>query len=119
MAIAVVMNAQLQCTCGSAPSQLIVTSQMQIKIDNQLAATVMDSLPIANITPFGTCTVLTAAALGVPTPCVPAAVGPWTPGSLTVKVGNLSALLSTDMVTCAIGGMITITNPGQQQTEES
>ena len=41
---AVVQGATLQCTCGSAPSVLTVTSQQQVKIGNVLAATVMDNV---------------------------------------------------------------------------
>jgi len=92
---------------------------MEVKIDGKLAATVLDHIPITNIPPFGTCNTLTAAASGVATPCVPATPGPWTPGSLAVKVGNFPALLSTDTLTCAVGGAISIANPGQQKTEDS
>jgi len=78
---AVVMGAKLQCTCGSAPAKLIVNSQTKCKMGEQLAATVMDFKPAANIPPIGTCNVLTAAALGVPQPCVMVPAGPWKPGS--------------------------------------
>src|SRR5947207_6870020 len=105
MAQAVVQGATLQCTCGSAPSKLMVTSQTQVKIGNMLAATVMDNVLATNIPPFGTCTVLTTAASGTPTPCALAAAGPWAPGSTSiVKIGNLTALLSTDKLMCSIPG---------------
>ncbi len=117
---AVVMGAQLQCTCGDAPTPLTVTSQMQVKIGNQFAATVMDYAPIVNIAPFGTCKTLTAAASGVPTPCVPATTSPWTPGSTSiVRIGNFNGLLSTDKLVCTVGGMISITTPGQMQTNDT
>ena len=120
MAKAVVNGALLQCTCGSAPSALTVTSQQQVKIGNQLAATVMDNMPAANIPPFGTCTVLTSAASGTPTPCALAPAGPWTPGSTSnVSVGNLHGLLDTDKLLCSIPGTISITNPGQVQTDDA
>ncbi len=119
MAIQVVQTAQMMCTCGAAPSALTVTSQMQYKVGNMLAATIMDFAPMANVPPFGVCSILTAAALGVPTPCVPALPAPWTPGSATVKLGNFPALLNTDTLTCAIGGVITVVNPGQTTTMKS
>ena len=120
MPLAVVMGATLQCTCGSAPSNLVVTSQLQTKIDNQAAATIMDHAPAVNIPPFGTCNVLTAAAMGVPTPCMPAPAGPWMPGSTSrVKIGNQLALLSTDMLNCSIPGVITILDPGQKTTQDT
>jgi hypothetical protein len=110
----------LQCTCGSAPSTLAVASQLLVKIGNMTAATVMDNAPVVNIPPFGTCAVLTAAALGVPTPCVPAPTGPWLPGSTTgVKIGNLQGLLDTDKLMCAIPGVISIINPGQTAADET
>ena len=84
MATAVVNGATLQCTCGSAPAKLTVTSQAQTQIGSQLAATIMDMAPGANIPPFGTCSVLTAAASGTPTPCALAPAGPWKPGSTSV-----------------------------------
>jgi hypothetical protein len=117
MPTAVVMGAKMMCTCGTAPSTLIVTSQIQVKIGQQLAATVMDMNPMVNIPPFGTCNVLTAAALGVPTPCVPAPTGPWMPGSLQAKIGNNAGLISTDTLMCAIPGLISIVDPGQIPTE--
>lgn len=117
MAIAVVMGATLQCTCGSAPAKLSVTSQGQTQIENQLAATIMDMAPGANIPPFGTCTVLTTAASGTPTPCALAPAGPWKPGSTSVVlIGGPQALLNTDMLICSIPGKISVVDPGQGST---
>ena len=119
MQLATVNTAMLQCTCGAAPTPLTVTSQFQVLIGNQFAATIMDFAPMANIKPFGPCTILTSAASGVPTPCVPAAPAPWTPGAAKTLIGNFPALLQSDMLSCAVGGMISITNPGQQTTQVS
>lgn len=119
MPIQVVQTAQMMCTCGAAPSVLTVTSQVQCKVGNMLAATIMDHAPMVNIPPFGVCATLTAAALGVPTPCVPATPAPWAPGSATVKIGPFPALLNTDKLVCAVGGMISILYPGQTQTMET
>jgi hypothetical protein len=117
---AVVTGATLQCTCGSAPSQLAVTSQFQAKMSHQLTATVMDHAPIVNVPSFGTCSVLTAAAAGVPAPCVPAPAGHWVPGSTTnVKIGKLPVLLSTDKLLCTVQGVITIVDPGQKTTQNT
>jgi hypothetical protein len=119
MAIAVVEGATLQCTCGDKPSQLVVTSQADFDIDQKLAATVQDNAPGSNIAPFGTCKVLTAAAAGTPTPCALAPAGPWEPGAVSrVTIGKYLALLSTDVLKCAVPGVITITDPGQKSTTE-
>ena len=120
MPIAVVNGAQLQCTCGDTPTPLTVTSQTECKIGGQLAATIMDNVPVTNITPFGTCKTLTAAASGTPTPCVPATTLPWAPGSTsTVMIGAIPGLLNTDKLACTVGGMISVVDPGQQETQDT
>lgn len=117
MPLEVVNTSMLQCTCGDAPTPLTVTSQTACKIDNQLAGTIMDHVPTTNIAPFGTCKTLTASASGVPTPCVPATVAPWSPGSATVKIGGFPALLQTDKLACTVGGMISVQQAGEQTTQ--
>ncbi len=114
---AVIMGALLKCTCGDAPTSLTVTSQATVQIGGALAATIMDYAPIVNIAPFGTCKTLTAAASGVPTPCVPATVAPWVPGSTSiVRIGNFPGLLDTDKLACTVGGMIAVSSAGQTTT---
>jgi hypothetical protein len=80
--------------------------------ESLVAANIMDYVPFVNIPVFGTCKILTAAASGVPTPCVPATVAPWAPGSPTVMVRGMPALNSTSKCVCTIGGMISIVSPG-------
>jgi len=111
MAQLVTMGAQMQCTSGTAPSVLVVAPPT-VTGEVKPTANIMDNIPIANIPPFGTCNVLTAAAAGVPTPCVPAIPAPWAPGSPTVMVRGMPALNSTSKCVCAIGGSISILNPG-------
>lgn len=111
MAQLVTMGAQMQCTSGTAPSVLVVVVPT-VTGEVKPSANIMDHVPIANIPPFGTCNVLTAAALGVPTPCVPATAAPWAPGSPTVMVRGMPALNSTSKCVCSIGGSISILNPG-------
>jgi hypothetical protein len=84
----------------------------------------MDSAPMVNIMPFGMCQSLanptvaaaTAAALGVltPMPCIPVTPAPWAPGSATVMLAKMPALNNTSMCMCNWGGVITISNPGEQ-----
>lgn len=116
-------GATLMCSFGVAPSTLIVLPQNQVMTSNVPAANIMDNKPIANIPPFGMCTTpsnpavasATAAAMGVltPMPCVPVIPAPWAAGSPTVLLGNMPALNNTSTLTCAWGGVITITVPGQ------
>ena len=91
---------------------------------SQPAATTMDNIPQTNIMPFGMCNTLsnpqvaaaTSAAMGVltPQPCLPVTIAPWTPGSPTVMIGKKMALNNSCQLMCAWGGVITISNPGQQ-----
>lgn len=120
-------GAMLQCTFGMAPSSLIVLPVNRVLTSSQPAATIMDHLPMVNVTPFGMCTSIanptvasaTAAALGVltPMPCVPITPAPWAPGSPTVLEANIPVLNNTSKLMCTWAGVISITMPGQM-TEE-
>ena len=118
------MNAVCQCTFGTTPSTLtVVPKGPPVRASGQLAANVMDFVPMVNIKPFGMCTTVsnpqvasaTAAASGVltPQPCIPVITGPWAPGSPTVNINGSPALSSTSKCMCAWGGVISITMPGQ------
>ena len=123
----VCMGAMMTCSFGVAPSSLIVLPQNRVMTSNMPAANIMDNKPIVNIPPFGMCSPLanptvaaaTTAALGVltPMPCVPATVTPWAPGSPTVMLGNMPTLNNTCTLNCMWGGVITISQPGQTQTQ--
>ena len=110
-----VVNAtnQIMCPAGVTPTPLIVTTNQTVFGTKQLCATIMDCAPITNIVPFGVCSILTAAASGVPTPCVPAPAGPWQTGSPTTKHQKIPALRQCDKLQCTVGGMISVLNPGQ------
>ncbi len=128
MGVQVAGTAQLMCSFGVAPSVLtVVPKGRPVQAGGQMAATVQDFAPNVNIMPFGMCTTpsnpqvaaATSAALGVltPQPCIPVTTSPWTPGSPTVQINGAPALTSSCMCQCAWGGVITITNPGQMQTQ--
>ncbi|QDU59227.1 hypothetical protein Pan216_00540 [Planctomycetes bacterium Pan216] len=104
-------NATCMCAAGTAPQPLSVTSQMIYKIDGMKVATIMDMTPGVNLKPFGTCNILTASASGVPTPCVPAPVGPWQPGSVVQGVMGLKVLTIPATVNCGVGGVISVVQP--------
>ena len=120
----VVNGALLQCSFGVTPSNLIIIPSARVNASKLPAATIMDFVPMSNIMPFGMCTTLsnpqvaaaTSAAMGVltPQPCIPVIPAPWIPGSPTVLIGKKPALTSTSQCMCTWGGVITITNPGQQ-----
>jgi hypothetical protein len=124
-----VMGANLACTFGMAPSTLVVLPTSRVLGEKRPVATIKDTVPIVNIPPFGMCTSLanptvasaTAAALGVltPMPCIPAPVGTWAPGAPRTLVGGTPALTMGCMLTCAYGGVITVTSAGTTVTQTS
>lgn len=119
MPFCVAMGAMLMCPMGLAPGQLIVAEPNVT--ENTPLANIIDNKPFANVTPFGACTSManpavasaTAAALGVltPQPCTPQIPGPWAPSSACVLIRGKPAALSSSMLNCAYGGVITISNP--------
>jgi hypothetical protein len=126
MPIQVVNGAQLICSFGAAPSSLVVLPANRVLCGNQPAANIMDHIPMVNIMPFGVCMSIanpqvaaaTAAALGVltPQPCIPATASPWTPGAVTVPIGNQPALDNVSICMCNWLGVITVAEPGQTST---
>jgi hypothetical protein len=120
----VCMGASLMCSFGTAPSSLVVLPKSRVNSGNMPAANIMDNIPMTNVMPFVMCTTVsnpavaaaTSAALGVltPQPCVPVTPAPWTPGSATVLIGNMPALNNTCTLNCMWGGVISISNAGQQ-----
>lgn len=126
MPVQVCMGAQLMCSFGTAPSNLVVLPDKAVMTSNMPAANIMDNVPFKNIMPFAMCMSLanptvasaTAAALGVltPMPCVPATAAPWTPGVPQVMVKNMPAVNNTCTLMCSYGGVISVVNPGQTQT---
>lgn len=120
-AMAVTSTALCKCTFGAAPTPLNATSCLpNVLIENKPAATIMDFAPAANIIPFGICTAPTLVATpppGVPKPCVPVPAGPWIPGQPKVIIKGKPALTNSCKLICAMGGVITIINPGTMHTQ--
>jgi uncharacterized protein DUF4280 len=124
MPFQVVNGAQLTCSFGTSPSSMTVLPVKFIQASNQPKASIQDFAPMVNIMPFGACNspsnpqvaAATSAAMGVltPQPCIPATPSPWTPGAMTVQLAYQVALDSASKCRCMWGGVITITDPGQQ-----
>jgi hypothetical protein len=127
MAMQVCMGAQLMCSFGMAPSELVVLPANRTFTDQMPDANIMDNVPMVNIMPFGMCmsptnpevATATAAALGVltPMPCVPITPAPWVPGVPTVLLENFPILDNSSQLTCVWGGLITVVTPGQLTVE--
>jgi hypothetical protein len=122
----VAATAMLQCSFGAAPATLQVLPASRVLVEGKPAAAISDAIPAVNIATFGMCTSLanpsvasaTSAAFGVltPMPCVPAIVGPWSPGAAKTLVAGKPALTSGSTCHCAFAGVVTITMPGTTKT---
>ncbi|GEM_PF-2224398 len=101
----VVNGAELSCPLGSASGCLNVPHP-QIKGDSSQKGNMFDCIPMVNVTPFGTCSVTTF-------PCIPATT-PWITSS-NVTTRYATALNKDSKCTCALGGMITVSDAGQSK----
>lgn len=119
----VVMGAQLECTMGAAPSNLVVLPQHRVQLGGKFKANIGDCKPMVNVLPFGMCKSMTnptvaaatAAAMGVLTqmPCTPVCAA-WIGGKTDVLVDGMPALMKGDKAVCSLGaGMIEVKNSGQ------
>ena len=125
MPLQVCMGAQMMCTFGMAPSNLVVLPINRVMTNQMPDANIMDHIPMTNIMPFGACMSIanpevasaTAAALGVltPMPCVPATTTPWVPGAVSppVLLGNQPTLDNISTLECMWGGVITFVDAGE------
>jgi hypothetical protein len=118
------------CSMGSSPSKLsVLPTNATFEGTTNPAATVQDMKPTVNLAPFGMCqspinpqvSAATSAAAGVltPQPCVPAAAGPWTPGSKSVAItgGGPAMLSDACQCFCQWGGRIQVQDAGQAEIE--
>jgi Domain of unknown function (DUF4280) len=123
MPMQVCMGAQMMCTFGVAPSNLVVLPTNTTFTNQVPDANIMDHIPLVNIMPFGVCSSIanpevaaaTAAALGVltPMPCIPNTPAPWVTGAPTVLLGNMPTLDNVSQLMCIWGGVITFVDPGE------
>ena len=127
MPMQVCMGAQMMCSFGMAPSELVVLPDNRTVTNEVPDANIMDHVPMVNILPFGMCNcpanpevaAATASAMGVltPMPCVPNTADPWIPGAPNVLLGNFPTLDDTSQLICAWGGVITFVTPGEFTVE--
>ncbi len=97
-----------QCSFGSVPFPIATTSVPNVKFCFMQAAVLTDNKPFM----FGTCIspMQPSMATGVPGPCLAAAQisAPWTPASLTVKIGGKPAVNKDAKLMCNMGGVISV-----------
>jgi hypothetical protein len=117
MALQVVNGAVCVCSCGTAPSSLVVLPVHRVMGCGQPAANILDHIAFTNVQPFGLCTTggnpAVAAALMVPQPCTPVTPSPWVAGAPTVLNDKSPTLNNTSKLFCSYSGVISITSPGQ------
>jgi len=123
MPMQVCMGAQMMCTFGMAPSNLVVLPVHRTFTNQMPDANILDNVPLVNIMPFGMCMSIanptvaaaTAAALGVltPMPCIPATPAPWATGAPTVMLDSAPTLDNVSQLMCIWGGVITFVTPGE------
>lgn len=99
----------LQCDKGSTPSELKVTSQTFMQIENKLQATEKDIQPNVNIQSFGLCNISQK-------PCIPTPIK-WEDTSPFEINGN-KELLDCSSCKCSLGGIISIIKNHQNFVEE-
>jgi len=110
-------GASLQCSFGTTPS---VFAASGADVSATSPAGVVTDVGEENVPPFGLCTSLANPAVAavssggplVPQPCVPV-LAPWTPGSVRVTIGGVSALDDASQCSCAWGGVVTVASAGQ------
>ena len=95
----------LECSCGTSPTPLKVTSQSNLSMRGKFTATEKDCKAHENIEPFGNCT-------NIPfTPTCPLAIiGKWENTSKTFTIKDAPVLLDCSSMKCTIGGEIKPTN---------
>lgn len=113
-------GAKLACSFAipMGPAALVADPSRMTMEGGPQMANISDIKPLTNIPCMGLCNTMsnpavaaaTAAKLGVftPVPCVPVIPAPWKPGKSNVLVNGIPALLNTDTLQCAWGGVITI-----------
>ncbi len=96
----------LECTLGTAPGEMLVTSQQRLRIKTKLKATSADK----TLKPpfFGTCT------CSSPNPPCSPVLQEWQQTSQKATMGTKTFLLNTSKVQCSKGGLITVKNTGQK-----
>jgi len=101
-----IAGCKLKCNCGSAVSELKVTSQNFEHVENKLQATEGDKKPNENIFPFGACS------LRRRKPCMPQPMM-WEGKIDWDKIDSKATLTNKCTLKCAVGGVISVLDAGQ------
>jgi hypothetical protein len=110
-------GATLQCSLGAIPATF-AASGIQTSTGSPVGV-VTDVTP-ANVPTFGICMspANPGAASGVPPPCVPVLLAPWSPGSARVTINAISALDDSCQCVCTWGGVVVVSAAGQVEVTD-
>jgi hypothetical protein len=129
MAKQVCNGAQLKCSLAVPPGLAVLTvlPANMTEGGGSSTANIMDYIPMMNVPTFGMCntqsnpavaaTTLAASGTPTPAPCIPVIGAPWSPGSSAVMIGNQPALNDSSTCLCSYGGVIEVSDPGQDSME--
>ncbi|WP_373721834.1 DUF4280 domain-containing protein [Bacteroides heparinolyticus] len=106
-------GATMQCTLGTKPSKLTVTSQTFRIIADALVATEGDKSGMLNIPSFGSCK-----CNWTNPPCVPSPQG-WQQTTRKDNINGMKKLTEHSFCMCARGGRISFTDTGKNTFVES
>ncbi|WP_392420396.1 DUF4280 domain-containing protein [Capnocytophaga canis] len=115
MANAITDTAQLTCNQGTMPSNLLVTSQDFITIENKPIATEQDNNPNVNIKPFGQCKLKPSSSGYLP--CVPAPQK-WSKTAEKNTINDDAILTENSFCMCSVGGKISVKDKGHKETHK-
>ena len=108
-------TAELSCNQGTAKSNLTVTSQDFVTIEDKPIATEGDKQANVNIMPFGQCKLKPTT--GGYLPCVPVPTK-WEQTAEKDTINDLKILTEKSTCQCAVGGKISVTHKGHNEQDE-
>ncbi len=96
----------MMCVVGTAPAALKLTADHGVFVENVAMANANDHIANSNVGPFGTCAIKTAAASGVPQPCMPVTPLAWLNTNMDFMIEGAPALTKSSILPCMCGGVI-------------
>ncbi|MDR2949813.1 MAG: DUF4280 domain-containing protein [Prevotella sp.] len=109
MPILITEGAKMQCTLGSGPATIKVTSQDFKKINNSVLATDADKEGIVNIPSFGSCSRVWYKPACVPSPQA------WQKTAEATAIQGNKKLTKDSFCMCSYGGKISFTDTGSNE----
>lgn len=103
----VVRGATVKCSNGSTTTNLNLPKSHGMYVNEKAVLNDHDCAPYGNVLPFGKCS-------KIDNKCVLALASKWENAKDTTILKGSPALLATSVLSCTIGGAITILNDGQQ-----